>query len=69
MQEKTSLMTEHERTKLSKDAAVYDYYNSLIDQGAKKTVAIDFVMKKYALYTISTVYRILKRESKRRAKK
>jgi hypothetical protein len=69
MQEKTSLLTEHQKTKLAKDSAVYDYYNKLIDQGAKKTVAIDMCMKQHRLYTITTVYRILKRESKRRDEK
>ena len=69
MQEKEPLLTEHQQAKLARDAAVYDYYHNLVDQGGKKTAAIDAVKKKFSLYTISTVYIILKRESKRRAEK
>lgn len=58
----TTLQTPFRKDKEAREKAIYEEYNKMMEEpGAQATAVNDFIMKKYGIYSVSTLYNIRKR--------
>lgn len=58
----TNLQTPFRKDKEAREKAIYEEYNKMMEEpGAQATAVNDFIMKKYGIYSVSTLYNIRKR--------
>ena len=67
---RNKLVTPGRARMIKRDATVYDEYIHLTeDPDVSKVKAIEYLMRKYKIYSISTVYAIIHRVEKRMMRK
>ena len=66
-----TLQTPFRKEKEAREKTIYEEYNRMMGEpGAQATAVNDFIMKKYGIYSVSTLYNIRKRvESQLKAEK